>query len=165
MQHIGQETVIEVGGTKYTLSRFSRSLLKKFIEWADTQLGNPLDQVRDKLAGFPVAMQEIIVKDALERQRLRKSVNSPEIEAIMQSPDGVTYLLHLHLKQHHPDLTYHDAESLYDRATIEHGLTYIEQALANCAGRMVETESEAEKRALREMGALPASTFPATVKT
>lgn len=155
MNHIGRETTVEVNGKKYRLSRFTRKILRSFLDWANVELGNPLDAIKDRLAGFPPHLQEMIVKDALEQARLRRSVNSPEVQSLLATPQGSMKLLSLLFQQHHPELTDADVEAIYDACATEHGESYLEKKIVEASGQMPKDESEIEREALQEAGLLP----------
>jgi hypothetical protein len=151
---IGKETYVEIGGEKYKLARFDRRIYDQFLQWADKQLGHPLDAIKDKLASFPPKIQEIMVRDALDRAALRRSISSPEVQALLATPEGCMKLLALLFQKHHPELTDRDVENLYEKAVEEHGPNYIENKLGEAQGVTPKAETEREKAALVAVGAL-----------
>lgn len=161
MRHIGKETSVTINGKQYRLSRFTRKVLRDFLEWADKQLGDPLDAIKDKLAGFPPNVQEYLVKDALERASLRRSINSPEVQALMATPEGIMKILSLLFQQHQPGLTDADVEDLYETLVEEMGQheaeEYLSNAIVEASGRMPVDETQTERAFLQEKGLLPAS--------
>lgn len=160
MRHLGTEVEITVGGKKYKLSRFSRKIVKQFIDWAQTVLPDPLTLVKDKLKDFPPNVQEIIVKDALANARMRRSVNNPEIQALMTTPEGGMKLLSLMFQAHHPNLTDAEVEAIYEQIGLEYGEGYLESKLVQAAGEMPVDDAEAERQVMQEAGLIPAPFRP-----
>lgn len=161
MQHLGTEVELEVSGQKYRLSRFSRKIVRQFIDWAQTVLPDPLAIVKDKLRDFPANIQEIMVRDALAQARMRRSVNNPEIQALMTTPEGGMKLLALMFQAHHPDLSETQVEEIYEACAREHGEGYLERKLVQAAGEMPVNEREAEREVMTEAGLLRQSPFHA----
>lgn len=108
-KYIGKETAVEVNGKTYTLSRMTRKILNEWLEWAEPQLVNPLDVVKGHLDGFTKEQQDLIIKEALKAARQRRDVTSPEVQGFMSTPAGMTHLVQLLLKDHHPDVTEDEA--------------------------------------------------------
>jgi hypothetical protein len=140
MDYIGSEPLIEVNGKRYRLGRFTRKVLKQFLSWADEELGNPLEQVKGQLAGFPEHIQEIMVRDAIDRAKLRRSINSPEVQALLTTPEGAMKILALLFQQHQPALSDRDVERIYDECCDQHGPGYLEKKIAAAGGTIPRDE-------------------------
>lgn len=151
MDHIGRDTVIESKGRRFTLSRYTRQVLRRFIRHANEVLPHPLDEAKAHLDGFPPHLQEKIVNDALERMRERINFTSADIRAYLMSPDGEAKLLQLLLLKHHPEMTVEAAEELYEDVIEEHGMEYMGERFKEASGVMPEEQSEA----LEAIGLLP----------
>lgn len=155
MNYIGKETLVEIGGKKYKLSRFTRGIVRQFMDWADKELGNPLLEIKDVIQDFPPNVQEIMVKDAMNRKAQRRSFHSPDVQALLSSPEGVMKLLSFLFQQHQPELSDDDVAGLYDLSIAEHGgEEYLSDKIAECAGKMPKDESALEREYLQEHGLL-----------
>lgn len=143
MNHIGRETYVECEGKKYRLTRFTRRLVAAFLDWSETVLPNPYDEIKGKLEGLPEFAQQLIVKDAIERAKLRKSLNSPEVQSLMGTDKGLMKILHLLFSTHHPELTVDDAGRIYDACLDEHGADYLPKKIAEASG-VAPDEAEGE---------------------
>lgn len=140
MEYIGRSVTVDAGGKKYTLSRFTRKVLRQFLDWADKELGDPLEQVKAKLAGFPPNIQELMVREAIQSAKLRRSINSPEIQALMSRPEGVMKILALLFQQNHPELSDRDVEAVFDQCAEEHGEGYLERKILEASGQAPKDE-------------------------
>ncbi len=163
MEHLGKEVIIEVNGRKYRLSRFTRRIANEFLDWADKYLGSPLARAKEHIKDFPEHLQAIIVKDALELARMRRSITSPEIQNLLATPEGSTRLFYLLFKDHQPTMTEAEVDNVCNDYTVENGLEGLGVLFSVAAGRMPKPESEAEKEALQSMGALPSSEEKKTI--
>jgi hypothetical protein len=125
---------IEVGGKSYKLSRLDTTILEKAVAWADKVLPDPMDVVREQIKGFPPEIQLELVKEAQQTARLRKakSPNSPDIQALLNSAEGIKKCLALMVQKHQPDLSDDDALKLIVACEEEHGLAYVKDALEQC---------------------------------
>jgi hypothetical protein len=151
-QTIGRETTIEIGGKKYKLSRFDRLILEQFLDWADKHLGHPLDQIKDKLKDFPPDIQRFMIQEAMSKMALRRSFNSPEVRALLVTPEGSMKLCCLLFQRYQPDLTDKDVEKLYEAACDEHGYGYMEKVITRSEGVMPIPDSDIERETLIEFG-------------
>jgi hypothetical protein len=147
-EYIGRNIAVEIGGRKYVLSRFTRKVLRAFLDWADKELGDPLEAVKGKLAGFPPNIQELMVREAIQAAKLRRSVDSPEVQALMQRPEGVMKILALLFQANHPELTDRDVEALFDQAAQEHGENYLERKILEASGQIPKDEDQTTREFL-----------------
>lgn len=127
--HLGREQTVTVGGKVYQLGRWDRSVWWDFLEWARSQLPDPLDgatKVIERLAEQQAAIEAQLANTKLdkdERSRLSKkanllaqlcdrtlsaaldkrstylSVNSPEVQSLVKSMEGACYLFMLLLRK------------------------------------------------------------------
>lgn len=150
MNHIGRDVKFTVGSFDYTISRFTRGVLNSFLEWADKILPHPLDALKGKLEGFPKDIQEMLVRDAIDSTRLRRSVTNPEVNRLMNSEQGAFKILHLLLAKHHPDLSEDDVWDIYMECAREHGDEFLLKKIAQAQGELevadTGTEDGAEKK-------------------
>ncbi len=114
MNHLGTATDLEIGGKTYTLARFTRRIMRLYLDWADKVLPDPIQAIKASLDGFPPHLQELMVRDALDRSRLRRSFNSDEVQQLLQTPEGVFKLFSLLISASHPELTESQLEDLFD---------------------------------------------------
>ncbi len=141
MNHIGRKVTFEVGGKRYTLSRYTRRVLSRVVEWAASRLPHPLDAIKNRLDGFPAHLQERIVDAAIDSSKSWGSINNPEIQAKMNTEEGVIKQFQLLLQEHHPDITEDEVFDLIIACEEEHGQQFIADRLAETHGKL-KTESE-----------------------
>src|SRR4051812_8955837 len=122
--HIGRPTTIEANGRTYTIGRFTRNILFRFMDWAEAQIPDPLDDLKTKITGFPPHIQELMVKDALQKSRVRRSVQSPEVQQLLGTPEGAIKILQLLLSKNHPELSESEVGDIFDSMIEEHGGEY-----------------------------------------
>lgn len=155
MHHVGIDTFIEVDNKKYKLSRFERKEHRKFLDWADKVIPDPFELIMGRLESFPPALQEILVKEALQYAKMRLTMLSPEVQNLLQTSEGGIKLLEVMLQRHHPELTTAEVENIYDRCQEEHGPDYLISKVAEVSGRLPVTETEAEREKYEELGLTP----------
>jgi hypothetical protein len=154
-QVIGREVTITVGEVKYTLSRFDRSILARFMHWANTKLPNPLDVIKDRIKDFPPDLQKVMVREAMDKATCLRSFESPEIQSLIQTVEGAAYLFYLLFQKHHPEVTEAHAEQIYQHCVEEHGEGWVEKQLSTAQGISPEAQSDIEKAYLERVGLLP----------
>ena len=143
------------------MSRFTRKVLRQFTEWASTKIPNPLETLRNQIAGFTPELQQIIIKDALgkgiiEKARMRLDPMGEEVQDLLGTPEGQSYLVFLLALQHQPNTTEREVEELLAACEQEHGSHYIAVKMGQVTGKLPIDESEAERLFLIEAGLLPA---------
>ncbi len=153
---LGREAVIEVSGKKYTISRFDRNVLERLLEYVKKHTPDPLDTIRDKLKGFPEAIQHRMIDKAMEMASRPVSMGSPEYQAVMSTPEGALHLFYLLLQSHHPLLTEKEAAVLYDETVKEHGYGHIEALMAKVAGEIPTDDSAVKREVLQGFGLIEA---------
>jgi hypothetical protein len=153
---IGKETVIEVGGKKYVISRFERHIADSFLTFVRKVTPDPLDLVREKLKGFPEAIQHRMIDKAMEKAARPIGYGSPEYQAVLSTPEGSYHLLYLLLKKHHPELSEKDVIALYDQSVAEHGFGYIERLMSEAEGTLPTNEADVKRQTLEGFGLIEA---------
>lgn len=138
MDNIGREQELEVNGERYRLSRCTISVLRDFRDWAASRLPDPLEIVKKQLEGFPPHLQELMVKEALERANRVKDFASPEVQALLHSFEGMLHLLGLLLRPNHPTLTDQEIFDLLTNCLNEHGQAYVAQRIDASMGLVPE---------------------------
>lgn len=122
---------LTVNGTEYELSAFDAALAKQVLAWAESRLPNPLDLIKDRIAFFPPAVQEMMIRDAMDKARTPKSLDSAEVQAQIRTLEGIEYVLCLLFKRHHPQLTVEQIWGIHQAAVKEHGEGYLEGLINN----------------------------------
>lgn len=133
--HVGQEATLSMDGRTYTLSRWTRGVWKEFIEWAKQFIPNPREVCDAELAQIPREQGELRaakVKDALGRAVNYLRIGSPEVNAVLESVDGMTYLAYLLLRKNHETEATEDLA--YDLVT-RNEVKDVMAAFAKCAGK------------------------------
>lgn len=107
-----------VNGKQYT-AKIDDRVLSLFLNWANEVLPNPLDKLKD-IGNLPASVQEIITRDALDCLKNRRNVESPEIAALLRTPEGARKIACLAL-QRCEVLTDDEADKIIDASIDEHG--------------------------------------------
>ena len=123
--HLGKEVTLKIGGRNYTFSRLERKHHIEWMDYANKKLGCPLAQAKRDMEGLPPALQEVVLRDALERKKLRSNPECEDYQVYMRTWDGAMKLMALLLKKHHPDLQTSEVEVIYDQAIEEHGPDFL----------------------------------------
>jgi hypothetical protein len=151
---IGKEPVLEVAGKKYKLARFDRAILGQFLQWAKGKIPHPLAAIKDVLPYLTPEDRKFAIGKAMDDAKAYLSFDSEEVRALLASAEGSMKLLCLLFQKHHPDLTDKDVENLYEKAQEEHGVGYFEGKIAEAQGEIPVPKSEAQKKALEDLGVL-----------
>jgi|SRR5579883_106628 len=160
MQYAGREVTLDIKGKTYRLGRYDLSILSKATKWAAARLPDPLSDLEGRLDKFPPAVQELLVKEAIERKQHRQEYNSPEIQGQIKSPEGAVYVFYLLFNKYHPEITEEQVGQLYLDSVEEHnGPEYLLEKVGQTFGQLPKSDSEGEREALQAVGALPQDSF------
>lgn len=151
----GIETDIEIGGKKFTLSRFSYEHQIEFLDWANKELGDPVENIAKIYKLFPEAhIQTALVNKAIEDAKIKRTMDSPEVWALQKTPQGSAKLMVMLLRKHHSELTPAQIDELVWRCNLEHGPEYFLTKLRRCFGQIPQTEEQVTDQFLQEKGLL-----------
>lgn len=127
LSYVGRECAYEILGQTWRFSRWELHVLDSWIEWARTQLPDPIERCtkviermmveEEKITDAAVLMRRNKIKDELVHAAMKQAncylaFNSPEVQSLIQSPRGAAELLRLLLVKHHPDITRDQAFAL-----------------------------------------------------
>lgn len=139
--HLGREQVVQGSTRTYRLGRWDRSVWWEFLEWARTKLPDPLDgaskmidTITEQQADLEARMAKAgkddkafyqrriellsksadrVLSAALDKRAKYLSINSPEVQSLMSSLEGATYIVMLLMRKgDSPDATEEDAWGL-----------------------------------------------------
>lgn len=110
--HIGREQVLEIAGRKWKLSRWERRIWWELLQWARPQIPDPVETIAKHLDKLPDKLASYAVDKALAASRTFLSVNSPEVDSLLESLEGMVKVLHLLLLEHQPSITEDEAYCL-----------------------------------------------------
>jgi hypothetical protein len=110
--HIGRETEIKALGQTWKLARLDRGIWRKWIDWAKTQLPDPVEEALKVVDRLKPEVASAVVQKALEEKTSFLSLESPKVAALMRAPEGMMQLLYLLLKKHQPEATEDDAMAI-----------------------------------------------------
>jgi hypothetical protein len=100
-----------------------------FLKWADQTLPKPLSAIADDLAKFPPELQTLLVKEAFAKTMMPKSLNDPDVQALIATPHGASNFYRLLFAKHDPSITGTEALALYQAAVKQHGQEKVAQAI------------------------------------
>ena len=156
---LGSQVEVMIGGRSITFSRFTRKILRAFFDWAVSVLPNPLDEARKQIKDFPIDIQKMIVADALERSKNLRTLNNPDVQALIQTPEGSMKIIELLVREKHPHFTSQEVEDLYEQGLVEYGSHYFPKIFSMATGTMSVDEEKVIKEELIKMGVLEGNTF------
>lgn len=116
---------ILVQGKTYNLPRFDGKLVSEFYAWAKARVPDPLASIAATLKDLPADIARDLALAAYNRRLQPLAVDSDEIQAVQQTPEGVLHLLTLLLKRHQPDITEEQVWDFHSAAIAEHGDKYL----------------------------------------
>jgi len=128
--HIGRETEIRALGSTWRLGRWDRGVWRRFLDWAKTQLPDPLEEALKVVDRLKEPAASNLVQRALAEKTTFLSIGSPRVAELLQSLEGGVYLLYLLLQKHHPGITEDDAMEI----GMEYGLQKLQEKLDQAAG-------------------------------
>lgn len=107
--HIGKEKEIKALGKDWKLARWTREVWDQWLEWAKTRIPDPLERIRPSIEQWPERVQDLLVERAMEKATTVLTMGSPEVQGLMDSLEGLSYLFYLLLRKNHPDVTEDEA--------------------------------------------------------
>jgi hypothetical protein len=128
--HIGRESEIHALGTTWRIGRWDRGIWRKFLDWARTQLPDPVEEALKVVDRLPEKVANALVQKALEEKTAFLSIGSPKVTALLQSMEGGIYLLYLLLQKNHPGITEDDAMEI----VMEYGVERLQERFDQAAG-------------------------------
>ena len=118
---IAQETSIKIDGVDYKLSKFTLPLYQEFLDWAKSKLPDPYAGIAERVKGLPDNLAKHLIDRAEERAAKRGTLNDPETNALVESPEGLRKVFALLFRKYQPSLTEDQVISVVERGVEEHG--------------------------------------------
>jgi hypothetical protein len=78
----------------YRLAEFDERMAADLLAWAKTKLPDPLEEIKGVISNFSPRLQEVMVKEAMQMKRIPKSIDHPEVQALLKTPEGLEHLGH-----------------------------------------------------------------------
>lgn len=128
--HIGRETEIHALGSTWKIGRWDRGVWRRFLDWARTQLPDPVEEALKVVDRLPERLAAVVVQKALEEKTAFLSIGSTKVTALLQSMEGGIYLLYLLLQKNHPGISEDDAMQI----VMEYGLEKLQGHFDEAAG-------------------------------
>jgi hypothetical protein len=142
MLELGSESVIEMDGKKWILSRFHIGILHAWRDWIAKQIGDPFATV-ERLAKY-LDKSEMLprIKDAeaICEQLRGFSMGCPLAKDWLKRESGLAELFKLLLTEHHPNITQGEVFALMCNVGDVDGL---EDSLAKVQGSLPNAEAPA----------------------
>lgn len=107
--HVGREQTFDAAGRTWKLSRWERRVWWELLEWARPQIPDPVESIAKHLDKLPPDVARYAVDKALAASRIFLSINSPEVQSLIESLEGGVRTLYLLLREHQPEATEDDA--------------------------------------------------------
>ena len=122
---------LTVGGVSYKLARLDEQVVRAQLAWARSQLGDPLAECARNIKDFPPELHKALLDDALaEKKRLAAlSDDAPEIQARLQSVEGLSRAVLLLYQRHNPSLSEDQIWQLHAAVKAEHGDDYLKRLM------------------------------------
>jgi hypothetical protein len=119
--------ILNLQGKTYKLADFDEKLAGELLAWAKTKLADPLAEIKDIIKDFPPWLQEVLVKDAMAAKRTPKSIDHPEVSALLKTPEGLERVMLAMFTKYQPDLKADDVWAIHHSAVKEFGEEYIQK--------------------------------------
>ena len=110
--HIGREQVFEALGKSWRLSRWERRVWWELLDWARSKIPDPVETINKHLEKMPEKAVKHAVEAALNASRTFLSITSPEVQAMLQSMEGMVKTMYLLLLEHQKDVTEDEAYAI-----------------------------------------------------
>src|SRR5438094_313783 len=110
---------LSIDGKQYKFPS-QNEYLKELLGCARKNLPDPFEALPD-LSKFPPKLQEVMIRDAMERRRKPKSIDDEEIQAWLKTPEGFEDIMLLLFRKHQPQLTFAEILEINKQAVKEHG--------------------------------------------
>lgn len=111
MDAISSEATITLNGKQYRLAKATVTRLEQFVDWCRPKLKNPIVAAGEAIESFPVALQHLLVKVAVEEGSSPLTITSPRVQALSQTPEGMAKMCHILISPNHPEVTVDDLAS------------------------------------------------------
>ena len=86
---------ITLSDKQYTLNPVDESLARKYVDWAKTQLADPILSLVDTLKILPKDLAEIAIREAIAEKRKPLTIDDPAVTALMKTFEGAEKLIAL----------------------------------------------------------------------
>jgi hypothetical protein len=101
VRHFGREVEVSIGGCPYTLSRLTRGIFRRFVDFADQTLPDPATIAQDCISRVPEPTARLIATEAYRWAVARLWFFAPHMTALLFSHVGLCHLFFLLLQKHH----------------------------------------------------------------
>ena len=110
---------VYLGGKQYQIAELTHADLGALLQWARGQFPDPFDVVTEQISKgeYTVAQQQYLMKTALEMSVRKPTLGSPEIQAELRTPAGISQLLFLAIRKHDPSFTEAEAGKVFNAMT------------------------------------------------
>lgn len=151
-----KEFTLRIGSNMYRLTTPSARQSQELLDYAKTQMPDPVQQVLDTAKQLPDGP----VKDsflgrhldaAFERKKLRGTFSDPDYQEWVQSPDGIRKMFGAMFRVHHPHLTPDEIIDLLESAD-EAELTRLVDDIQKAATKVPMAEEDVERKYFRPRG-------------
>ena len=103
MAHLGRETEVQALGRIWKLARFDRTIWRQWMDWAKTQLPDPVEEALKIIDRLPEKVAGEVVRKALDEKTSHLGLGSPKVNGLLGSVEGSAYLTYLLLRKHQPE--------------------------------------------------------------
>jgi len=103
MAHLGRETEVQALGRTWKLARFDRATWRQWMDWAKTQLPDPVEEALRIIDRLPEKVAGEIVRKALDEKAIHLGLGSPKVNGLLGSVEGAAYLAYLLLRKYQPE--------------------------------------------------------------
>ena len=118
--------ILKLNDATYKLADFDEKVHAELVSWAKTKLPDPLAEIKDLIKDFSPRLQEVMVKDAMQLRRIPKSIDHPEVQALLKTPEGLERVMIALFQKYQPNLTAEDIWAIHYKAVKQLGENYAE---------------------------------------
>jgi hypothetical protein len=102
---LGKETEFSALGKVWKVGRFTLKAWDELLALARPHLPDPYDGLKELLPSLDKELARELVLEAQKAKRRILSINSPEVQEWIETPEGLLSLFYVLLKQAHPEMT------------------------------------------------------------
>lgn len=116
--------VIKLGDKEYRLADIDVAASKKLLEWAKPRLTDPVQFILKELASLPEHLKAEVLKEHLAMKRQPVTLDSPDMQALLRTPEGSEFVVMLMWQTNNPELSTEQVWELHQQAVDQYGDDY-----------------------------------------
>jgi len=87
---------------------------------------DPIESIKGNLSGLTQRQQDMIIREAMQQKRMPLSIDGPEFQAFLRTPEGIEKIVAIMFQKYQPDMTIDQIWEVQMKAVEELGENYVE---------------------------------------